>query len=564
MNDNEITPIKIDGQILKFTMPKQFTSDEILNKEDRLVRGWTSVEVKDNQGDIVPIESLRKTMNTWMSRGAFITDQHSNRVVGKGLRWYEDTHEKTKKQGIVIDYQIFKDYSVDDTVWDEIKSGKRKGLSFGGRAMSKPTEKIDSYTGEKASNIGAIETYEMASVIDPANKFAENTMVNFMAKSNKNDNDYVNGLIKSESNKLTEDLQKGYDVVDTEKEFAGFKNFDVCVVAQTKRGHNEESSKRICGWLKSRYENTDTKDTKKSKGQTRKDIEQLENFKVIESINRGKQGYYELLFGANEYFINDEGVIIWSSGNSSIKDVETKWNETTGRTISIEDWIEDDTKKTKPLKGKENIKDVGAITMSDDKTKQDEIGDKKPEDQKPSEENKQNDTSVTLSDISAKIDKLIDAISSASKQKASEDTGDKKPEDETKGDTSKEEDEKPPKEDEDEDKSKVDDEKKPDEDKSDSKKTDSEVSITKQNVDAIVEKQLQEKLKSMGITNVTKATTPRVSQPDVTKKEKTKDPTIDMLDKVKSGKLDIGKMNQEVRKMCEEEYDKNLKAVLDS
>ena len=496
MNDNEITPIKIDGQILKFTMPKQFTSDEILNKEDRLVRGWTSVEVKDNQGDIVPIESLRKTMNTWMSRGAFITDQHSNRVVGKGLRWYEDTHKKTGKQGIVIDYQIFKDYSVDDTVWDEIKSGKRKGLSFGGRAMAKPTEKIDSYTGEKASNIGAIETYEMASVIDPANKFAENTMVNFMAKSNKNDNDYVNGLIKSESNKLTEDLQKGYDVVDTEKEFAGFKNFDVCVVAQTKRGHNEESSKRICGWLKSRYENTDTKKSK--------------------------------------------------------EDDTSKTN------------IEDDTKKTKPLKGKENIKDVGAITMSDDKTKQDEIGDKKPEDQKPSEENKQNDTSVTLSDISAKIDKLIDAISSASKQKASEDTGDKKPEDETKGDTSKEEDEKPPKEDEDEDKSKVDDEKKPDEDKSDSKKTDSEVSITKQNVDAIVEKQLQEKLKSMGITNVTKATTPRVSQPDVTKKEKTKDPTIDMLDKVKSGNLDISKMNQEVRKMREEEYDKNLKAVLDS
>lgn len=499
MSDNEITPIKIDGQVLKFNMPKQFPADEILNKEDRLARGWTSVEVKDNQGEIVPVESLRKTMNTWMSRGAFITDHHSNRVVGKGLRWYEDTHKKTGKQGIVIDYQIFKDYSIDNTVWDEIKSGKRKGLSFGGRAMDKPTEKIDSFSGEKASKLGAIETYEMASVIDPANKFAENTMVNFMAKSNKNDNDYVDDLIKSESNKLTKDLQKGYDVVDIEKEFAGFENFDVCVTAQTKRGHTEESSKRICGWLKSRYETSDDKSNKKTK------------------------------------------------------------EDDTSKTKK-----EDDNQKTKSLKGEENIKDVGAINMSDVKTKQDENGDKKPVDQNPSDENKQNDAPVTLSDISVKLDKLIDVLSSASKQKA-EDNEDKKPEDETKGDTSKEDNKMPPKkEEEDEEKSKGEDkDPKADEEKKESKKTDSEVSITKQNVSDIVEKQVQEKLKSMGLTNVTKATTPRVSQQDKTTTN-TPDKTIEMMEQVRSGKIDIAKMNQEISSQREEEHDRGLKAVLDS
>ena len=223
---------------------KQFPVEEILNEKDRIVRGWMSVEVKDTQGEVVPVSDLRRTLNTWMKRGAPITDQHSNRVIGRGLRWNEEEHPKSKQQGIIIDYQIHEDYSIDDQVWDEIKSGKRKGLSFGGRALKKPKLIKDEYTGETARKLGGLEAYEVASVQDPANEFSENIMVNFLAKGKESDTE----------KKLINDLQKGYSVKDISKPFVGFKNFDECVISQQERGHGEESSQRICGWLKHRTE----------------------------------------------------------------------------------------------------------------------------------------------------------------------------------------------------------------------------------------------------------------------------------------------------------------------
>ena len=67
----------------------------------------------------------------------------------------------------------------------------------------------------------------------------------------------------------------------------------------------------------------------------------------------------------------------------------------------------------------------------------------------------------------------------------------------------------------------------------------------------------------MGLTNVTKATTPRVSQQDKTTTN-TPDKTIEMMEQVRSGKIDIAKMNQEISSQREEEHDRGLKAVLDS
>ncbi len=232
---------------------EQFPLDEIVGDDDRIVRGWVSVEIKDSQGEIIPIKQLKKVMNTWMKRGGVITDTHSNRVIGKGLNWAEKIHPKSGKKGIIIDYQIHKDYSIDDEVWDDIKSGKRKGLSFGGRALDDPTIKRDVDGTGPVKELSGIEAYEMASVEDPANKLAENTHINFLAKS------------KSEISiqKLEIDLRKGY-AGDIQKPFAGFKDFSECNSAQQEKGHSEDSADRICGWLKHRTE--DAKDKEKQEG----------------------------------------------------------------------------------------------------------------------------------------------------------------------------------------------------------------------------------------------------------------------------------------------------------
>jgi hypothetical protein len=97
------------------------------------------------------------------------------------------------------------------------------------------------------------------------------------------------------------------------------------------------------------------------KGLTRADIEKFPNFKVIESINRGKQGYYELLFGNDEYYINDEGVIVWRSSDNLPKDAEKAWKEKTGRTISIEDWVDKENKGEAMSDSNENLAVVTAM-----------------------------------------------------------------------------------------------------------------------------------------------------------------------------------------------------------
>lgn len=231
--------------ILKFDRPEQFPKDEILDNDQRVARGWATVEVKDKQGDIVPIDQIKKVLNTWMSRGAPMMDQHTNRPVGKGLTWQIKEHPKTKKQGILLDYMIFSDYSVDDTVWKEIKSGKRQGLSIGGRAMGKPEMKADDFTGEMGKYISDMELYEISPVDGPANQFGENIAINYMAKSTGED-------MKTFEENLMKDLTKGFAAVDINKPFAGFENNDSCESGQKERGHSDESAKRICGWLKYR------------------------------------------------------------------------------------------------------------------------------------------------------------------------------------------------------------------------------------------------------------------------------------------------------------------------
>lgn len=229
--------------LLKFDRPEQYPQDEILNDKDRLVRSWASVEVTDKQGDIVPIDEMKRVLNTWFKRGATMIDQHSNRPIGRGLRWMEAEHPETGKPGIIIDYQVFDDYSVDDDVWNDIKTGKRTGLSIGGRATGEPELKMDDYTKEPGKYLHGLELYEISPVDRPANQFGKNIAVNYLAKSDKESS--PEDLAK----RLMNDLSKGFAVKNASKPFAGFKNMDECVHAQMEKGHSEDSARRIATFL---------------------------------------------------------------------------------------------------------------------------------------------------------------------------------------------------------------------------------------------------------------------------------------------------------------------------
>ena len=256
-------------EFIKFEKPEQFPIDEILNENERLVRSWASVEVKDNQGDIVPISEIRKVLNIWMKRGAPISDNHTNKIIGKGLNWKEDTEPMTNKPAIMIDYQVFTDYTHDDDVWEQIKNGERTGLSIGGKRTKKATLIKDDYSDSMANQLMGIELFEIASAFKPANQFSRNIAVNFMAKSD-------------DSTELEKDLKKGAAVIDIMKPFVGFENFEECIQAQKNRGHTEESSQRICGFLKNKFEKIEKEDNKIKTEPSLKKEDELELGKKIE------------------------------------------------------------------------------------------------------------------------------------------------------------------------------------------------------------------------------------------------------------------------------------------
>ena len=60
-----------------------FDKFEILNDSDRLFKAWGTVEIKDKDGELLPIDEFKKIMPVIMKRGGVIIDHHSNRVVGK-------------------------------------------------------------------------------------------------------------------------------------------------------------------------------------------------------------------------------------------------------------------------------------------------------------------------------------------------------------------------------------------------------------------------------------------------------------------------------------------------
>jgi len=143
------------------------SSEYMIAKEsangERIFEGWGSVEVIDRQGDLLPIDAMKEIMPIIMKRGGPLIDSHSNRVIGK-----------------LLDYQIFKDYSIDDKVWNSIKTGEYKGFSLGGKARNVETVIKD---GKSFHRVNKPEVWEWSVVGEPANQesFIEN--INYIAKS---------------------------------------------------------------------------------------------------------------------------------------------------------------------------------------------------------------------------------------------------------------------------------------------------------------------------------------------------------------------------------------------
>jgi len=151
----------------------------------RLFEGVLTVEMKDRQGEITIRDELLKVLPIWLARGGPITDTHSNRVVGQGINFGSTSivGECGKSYpAITIQGEIYKDYELDNEIWGAIKSGKYKGLSFGGATKSNRTP-IMQKDGSMAYSLKDLEQYEVAVCEEPAVPLALITQHNEVAKA---------------------------------------------------------------------------------------------------------------------------------------------------------------------------------------------------------------------------------------------------------------------------------------------------------------------------------------------------------------------------------------------
>ena len=156
-----------------------------INSEDRYFEGYLTVQVKDKQGEITIVDELYKVLPIWMDRGAPISDTHSNRIIGKGINYAKTEYidkDGTKYPAIKITGKIHKNYELDNEIWQKIKSGEYKGLSFGG-ATRTSREPVVMKDGSIAYALKELEHYEVAVCKDPAVPLALITDHNTIAKA---------------------------------------------------------------------------------------------------------------------------------------------------------------------------------------------------------------------------------------------------------------------------------------------------------------------------------------------------------------------------------------------
>jgi len=153
----------------------------ILNSKDRLFGSWATVEIRDKQGELIPISAFIKTMPTMLKRQAPILIKHTNKIVGKLINAEVKKNAKYDSDGIFITGLIYNDYKLEDDTWSKIKEGVYTGISVGGQ-QSQPgangeviwIEPCEFSLTENPANPGAlIEAVAMAKESNPTRETPE-------------------------------------------------------------------------------------------------------------------------------------------------------------------------------------------------------------------------------------------------------------------------------------------------------------------------------------------------------------------------------------------------------
>lgn len=161
--------------------------DCVRKAKDRLFIGWGSVDGIDKDNEKIPIDEVIEHHKTLLNRGGALNDMHTNHQIGRMLAYRTMVNPQSNTVGVLQLNKVYSNYELDDKVWDEIKSGKRTGLSVGGYNMSPRYEEKD---GKLFKVLAGFRHTETSSVFSPANPLALNEAVSMVAKSEKINDKY--------------------------------------------------------------------------------------------------------------------------------------------------------------------------------------------------------------------------------------------------------------------------------------------------------------------------------------------------------------------------------------
>lgn len=173
-----------DGDVMKMTMPLSK-----IDKENRLVSGFATLDNLDSQGDVVKSEA---SMLAFSRARGNIREQHdAHKAVGKMVNFREDEFfdPDTNKfyTGVYVTAYVSK--GAQDT-WEKVLDGTLSGFSIGG-SINKYSNEINKDSGSSYRLIEDYDLTELSLVDNPANQLASV----FSIQKSENGSVTVKGMI---------------------------------------------------------------------------------------------------------------------------------------------------------------------------------------------------------------------------------------------------------------------------------------------------------------------------------------------------------------------------------
>lgn len=182
-----------------------------VGEDDRLVLSWASVEMVDKQGEIIDVDELLESrkdlggsslMQIMMKMGGTTMNMHQAQPMGKILGYTKAVHPETGKEGLLVLRKIYDYLPSHHEIWNEVKSGRRLGMSIGGTASGKRLVFDKSDMRNFAKQVSMREMFEISDVDKPANPGSYNIAANLVAKSDST------GLQKGDLLSIEEAIEK--------------------------------------------------------------------------------------------------------------------------------------------------------------------------------------------------------------------------------------------------------------------------------------------------------------------------------------------------------------------